>query len=780
MLAFVKGDSRALAIGSRFPQQFCWRIFAVSFRLWFASIMARGKTQSTQSQRGRGRGKSSRQQSSSPAASPRKVESQIPESSPQKRSRRISQSAADRALKEKFWWVPEEHIDGMGQNGVTPVDEVASELGRLSATKKYMSAEFWIQLDAKWSFSRAHDFDKVAEPRGSEHVRKELDEALKEPVNANPSLRGVTKYKKFIEYSNGFNYIELYGCLQACKPQLKLSPSHAYEMQLTTLECILDNKYFVKWPEMWTVCYDFFEQLFVKYATNESACGRSTFVRTNRIGVGVFMPIASVDRVEGSLSEGRDPEPEPLRLCLATALGSALYKPQALKFNWMLYTINARNAVNNVIYHNFENKELQSFQECMDLEVVRLRNNSDFSMDDKKMVVSFCGASAMEVTIDDPNDQWRNLLESERKTIAVSLGLVPRFPWEELLYGKDGKIPGVPEMCIIPSEQLENIKMFREGVLGVLREDAKAQTVDEYIKVLKKYHQQFSRSHKTWDLDWIFLTKHVEVLLTQQIEEKALSFFPGQQEAADRSIIKVAKQIELLKHDSSTLALPPSVARSLNSAAVFLCKLDEGAAAPETKDFACMSVFMKKIHKFSENFIYGYIDTKQGSKSPFHGMRHVYGTRALQWHFERAEACKPGGDARSLGSDGLKLLKCFRWLLDMQAQGTVQKWVKESTLFHRNLLLGIQDKKEHCEEDEQVGDPNVSTQEEFDVEKIVDPKLKAGALKIQSLFKPSQRRSSSALPVKPAAKSGVGKKGPAKSKSAVGAASIFGSKAVVE
>ena len=553
---------------------------------------------------------------------------EFPLSSPMKRARRVNSSAADRALKEKFWWLPSEYLDGLEVDGTTPADDVADELARLANSDSYISYNFWLELDAKWRFERAHAFDQVPPPAAAETVRKELSDALQVPKSSNPSSRTVGKLRKFFEYCDGVNYSELYGCLMGCKPHLNLSPTHSFEMHMALMELIIDYGYDQDYPEMWEASVDVFEKTFIRYWEQESSGGRSIFIQQNRMMVARFVPLDAVDEVEKALKAKQDPQMQPLQKCLQTLAGSALYKTQVLKFAWYVYCLNAAKAVQEIVYHNFEEAELKNMKCVMNRDVAMLKENTGFNFNEKDQVLPYMGLQAVKVEVEDPHDQWRNLLDGERKTICVSNNLVPRYPLEILMHGETEQMEGVSQTVKIPDEQVQPLRVFRQGVLEILQAECKNETIDSYERCLKKYMKQFQRQDKTWRLDWNALTKYASKAIASKIEAEALSAFPPMEASAKRDIGATCEVIENLKTRKEVLALPVTFSRQLNGATTFLMKLREGAASPQTQDFEFMSDFMKKIHEAASAFCFAVVDTKQTAKSPFFGKKISSGS----WH----------------------------------------------------------------------------------------------------------------------------------------------------
>ena len=71
------------------------------------------------------------------------------------------------------------------------------------------------------------------------------------------------------------------------------------------------------------------------------------------------------------------------------------------------------------------------------------------------------------------------------KSVAVSLCLDERMPWEKLCYGAEGRVLGVPEAVKIPDSLLAKVKAVRKAMLKLMGPDAESLTITEMQKLEK-------------------------------------------------------------------------------------------------------------------------------------------------------------------------------------------------------------------------------------------------------------------------------------------------------
>ena len=134
--------------------------------------------------------------------------------------------------------------------------------------------------------------------------------------------------------------------------------------------------------------------------------------------------------------------------------------------------------------------------------------------------------------------------------------------------------------------------------------------------------------------------------------------------------------------------------------------------------------------------------------------------------------------ARSLENDGLRQLKCFKWMMELQAQEQIKKWVKQGALIQRNLLLGIKDEDKTSTNEEVSKEAEATESKEPASASSAAPEAgvrhKKGAAKLMTLMKPILAESTAAAKsIKKSVPKATAKK------QAAGLQELFGAKATV-
>ena len=464
-------------------------------------------------------------------------------------------------------------------------------------------------------------------------------------------------------------------------------------MEVALMDYIMTKELHLRFPHMWAPVAEYFEKILTQKWRNQIAFGRESFIALNRTAMCLYMPEAALDAMEEAIRLGQDPEVEVLQPCVSSNIGLDLYSPHALKLQYLIYVSNAKRGVRSLVDHNFDSEEVEHFNRLMLQEGATLLESGHQKFDKKQMLAPYVGIEKFLVPLVDINDQWKLLYQSTLESILISNCTVPRYPWDDMVFGKGRKIEGVPSAVVIPDKLVTPIKVFRTSVLVYLESEACEHSTGEWIRVLRKQMKTMKRNNKTFDLDWTFLCKHVEDMITANVEQKVLACFPDTELGVERSIAGTAAAIEKIKVSPEVLAVGPPLTRALSAAIGFLLKLEEGLH-PETADIGRMSVFQTKVVHASASFVYAMVNEKQEKASPFFGHRHLFGRKALEYLYQKVSLAREGSFDRTLKNPSMKELRIFKFLLDDPRQAVIKTWLKTAAIQDRNFSLGIEDAPE--------------------------------------------------------------------------------------
>ena len=700
--------------------------------------------------------------------------------SPMKRALRKNYNSADRALKEKFWYVDKDAIDAMETEDAGPAHDVHEEMKKYGEQKAYLPAEFWVELMEKWRFPIVHAYDCLPEPTVVESVRAQLNEAIKATRDPNPGARRIHKWEKFLMYCGDLNYTELFGCLKACVPEINTAPSMICAMERLLLQKICDDELDLKWPNLWTSIEDHMSQVAIKMWRSDAIIGRKDWVEQNSTLVDRFIAHDHWSKLESDLEGKVESDLHDIRRVLVTPLGEELYAELGTKFNWMMYCDQIKKGLQSLVDHSFDDIECANFKQLMGQEVQKLQDAGAVDFETKDMHVDFVGKQGMKMQITDANDQWFNAYEAQKKTIMISNKTCLRLPWEDMYIGENDKIPGVPETVMVPTKDVAGTNKMRGMVLRVLKQECRSNSLDEWKRVMKKNRAIFKRHCSTWDLEDIWLSEHFEQMLIAKVESRALGLFPTEEENADRQIGPVIKGVEALKLSAEVLCLGANMVKALNGVTGFLKKLQEGSASFKAEEYAAMTSFQSRVVQASSAFVHIPVTDKVPLKSPYFGKRHLHGQFAIQYAFGKLSVATQGDPVKSLTSPLLADLKIFKWLLGAQKQNQIKCWVREAARQRKATILGgcIEDgvvddaaKGDHALDDVAVGSP-VKASASSAVVEPQDPPVKESPIVLEPVVAPK----TSGKTAKPRGKMFPKKKESAKSDAL---AKMFGKKATV-
>ncbi len=212
------------------------------------------------------------------------------------------------------------------------------------------------------------------------------------------------------------------------------------------------------------------------------ALGRVAFIASTEAALNLFVDAESRRKVEEALAAGLDPPLEALRTCMQTKIGSKIYAKYALKVQWLSFVAEAEKGVGQLIYHDFDLTEVWGFKQLMAQEVERLKKAGQTHNCRREQLVQFLGCQKLKCEINDLNDDWSNRYMAMMKSVAVSLCLVERLPWEKLCYGAEGTARGVPEAVKIPSCLLVKVNAVSSAMLKLMGPDAGSLAITEMQK----------------------------------------------------------------------------------------------------------------------------------------------------------------------------------------------------------------------------------------------------------------------------------------------------------
>ena len=178
-----------------------------------------------------------------------------------------------------------------------------------------------------------------------------------------------------------------------------------------------------------------------------NATTRSEFVVAHDVELHALVDMRHARAVESAV-ECKEAFPlDALAELLSSEVGLTLFRDEATRMRYTMYLAKIGKILDNLEYHDFDSTELQSFKDISKAEGTHLLS-SGAVLNTKPQHIAFMSGSVKIATFT-INDEWSWRLAARAHALAVSLGFVPRMPWESLL-SQPSPIPGMPLAVLIP------------------------------------------------------------------------------------------------------------------------------------------------------------------------------------------------------------------------------------------------------------------------------------------------------------------------------------------
>jgi hypothetical protein len=529
-------------------------------------------------------------------------------------------------------------------------------------------------------------FDGLEEPVDAESVNKELWDCLQQARCSNPSTRTPMPFISFLKYAENLNNTEIFGTLHGVKAQVNISNKHSEMMTIALLDFMAEKKIPERMPQMWETMSDHFDTVLqCKWARN-MALGREAFIASTEAALNLFVDAESRRKVEEALAAGLDPPLEALRTCMQTRIGAKIYAKYALKVQWLSFVAEADKGVAQLIYHDFDLTEVWGFKQLMAQEVEMLKRAGQTHNCRREQLVQFLGCQKLMCEINDLNDDWSNRYMAMMKSVAVSLCLVERLPWEKLCYGAVAKVHGVPEAVKIPAALLVKVNAARTAMLKLMGPDAESMTIAEMQKQANKHHEALLNVDNSWLLEASFLQREVVPIVTKNLHDEILDLFPVGVPVSFVEIRGVAERIHEIKRSPASLALPTSWNSGLTSLAAMVNNLNAGLG-PNEKDIKQFDSFRLQVVKRCELWCTHEIKEKDEGVSKRGADRVLVGKKAIDYIYN--DMMETHGKNGAMETDKLKIYRKFCWLLSQEQRVVTDKWIKIS-IAHKPKIGNLQ------------------------------------------------------------------------------------------
>jgi hypothetical protein len=314
-------------------------------------------------------------------------------------------------------------------------------------------------------------------------------------------------------------------------------------------------------------------------------------------------------------------------------------------------------------HNDFEAGELAAFRNIMSVDSKLLQASLGGAFVLKPTTIEFL-VKPQEVPISSTNDEWDYALQARVETLAMSACLVPRLPWEVMLFGEKAALPGVPSATRLSDALIAPIGNVRVAAIKLL-ENVPDITFAQMRAILKEHEDSLLEMRRFFSLSLYFLKNLAEPLAQEFLTAEMLAALPSATNFDTFTFVKSIGALTALKCKPYVAACGIGCIRKI-VIIITLVENIQGGQSPTTKAASQMDDTTKAILGRVEHFC---VTTSAGDaskdKTPLMFGRRVSGKDAiaLKWRDLQQK------DQSLLTLDDVEDFRRYQWLLsDAQLQ----------------------------------------------------------------------------------------------------------------
>jgi hypothetical protein len=352
----------------------------------------------------------------------------------------------------------------------TVIDYVINELRSASNASGYLSSKCWSDFFVEFEL-RKYQFAGLPAQDPTLMPSDMLLEAVMPAHAENPAARSVEPFVQYMEYlQEPASTDELGGMLNMTVPGAVVTDKMSMKMIMAVLKHIGRFKLHLVHAAWWAAVDKDFDVTITDFWRSEQSVGvpRHSFLQTHKCATSCFLDGVSLGKVMDAIANDKDAPAESVKLLLASSLGAVLFAGEGMKTQFQDYIEAGKKAVQLVEFNDFTASEMAAFYMKMNAGARLLVGVGHKGYQKKESVIPFMGTE-MLVQLGSIQDEWSFRLAARCIELAVSYGLLPRLPWEKVLWGPDGNLPHLPKHAKLPADLsvLEGSGNFRRALLAV-------------------------------------------------------------------------------------------------------------------------------------------------------------------------------------------------------------------------------------------------------------------------------------------------------------------------
>ena len=280
-------------------------------------------------------------------------------------------------------------------------------------------------------------------------------------------------------------------------------------------------------------------------------------------------------------------------------------------------------------------------------------------------------------------DEWFFRFGARAKTIAVSLGLAPRWPWEQGLFG-DSKSEGIRETIKLPQALLLKLQNAREIGPNLIKGES---TVQEMKRIFLNNEALLRKFDPTIALDFEVLDEIPQVqVLTKEVTSKVLCALPT--EATPCSPSECLNRLEVLKRSPAVTLMGVSSMSEVSGVAGMVRRFST-KDAPGFDEFSKLSDFYRCCLKRMVNFYSVDIEHLAGvspCKLNFGSNKvKTFGLKAFEWSIGKAQTSVKAGEVVKL--EFTEAFRQFEFSLTEKQRFLTDQWIRAAIEGQRKLSV---------------------------------------------------------------------------------------------
>ena len=390
---------------------------------------------------------------------------------PKKKLRRWgTENYADRCIKEKLsGYDADEMKTARGKTTGLSVEEyIKRKHKETRGDGENLAGDFWIGFwrEFKLTCVRFQVLDGPGVEMEEGEVSDDIVNSLAVARSKNPADRGkgVELFINTLEYLEHVGIMEVKFMIFMSKECESVSKKANIAMMTKVLKVCGRLRVHHRYPVFWNLVRADFDAVLHQHVAIKapSTLLRPQFVYGLKDAFEALFGFEHIVAVEDAFAKKAEAPVDHLMKILSSKTGRLLYSAEGATYRYKIFLAGIEERLVQLEEHSYCPEEMESFKNIMALNTKQVMEGMQV-FEAKPCIFAYfnCKMSMQIITI---RDEWQYRLTAKMTTLAVSRNLLPRMPWEELLFGKQDPLPGWSECIGVPDLLLSKAYNMRTAV----------------------------------------------------------------------------------------------------------------------------------------------------------------------------------------------------------------------------------------------------------------------------------------------------------------------------